>query len=215
MASIRCQKLKVCDGLWEAWQLRSEEPPGSFNEIVDDVYKVPMVFGGRRYAQLSRQERLRQTIHRHARELWWAYHTDINVRRAWYKTIEVELNTKWNEAIASVQDMLAKKIVDAHIVIEVNPSSNITLGPFDDMIQHPIFRWLNPKNDLTASNKPMIVVGSDDPSVFATELIHEYAYLGRAAQELNATPRQISVWLDHLRDSGVKYSFFPRESFKR
>jgi adenosine deaminase len=110
--------------------------------------------------------------------------------------------------------VLTEKVIRRHLVIEVNPSSNLTIGPFEHLTEHPIFRWLDPRRELTGQNGPLLVVGSDDPSVFGTELIHEYAFLGRAAEELGATPRQIQAWLEHLRQASCQFSFFPRDAFK-
>jgi hypothetical protein len=200
--------------LWAAWKMRSEDPPERYADIADEPVIDPLALGRLRYAQMSRRAHLRQINYPRARKLWWDYHTDSGTRREWYKTIEVELNPRWNQAVEIIQKELTKKLVTKHIVIEVNPSSNLTLGPFDEMKEHPVFRWVDPRTDFASNNNPMVVVGTDDPAAFATELIHEYAFLGRAAEELGATQRQISAWLEHLRQSGIKYSFFPRESFE-
>jgi adenosine deaminase len=136
------------------------------------------------------------------------------IRKEWCSTIELELDPAWLPAIETVQTHLLRRLVDRHIVIEVNPSSNLTLGAMDDMVDHPIFRWLDPRTDFHTHASPLVVVGTDDPSAFATELLHEYAYLGRTAEQLGATTRQVQAWLEHLRESGILCSFFPRTTFE-
>ena len=74
------------------------------------------------------------------------------------------------------------------------------------MQDHPIFRWHPPEEDDKAI-RPFVVVGSDDPGIFATELIYEYAYLARAAQARGASQREIRDWLRELRKTSIDLCF--------
>ena len=74
--------------------------------------------------------------------------------------------------IASVRDpeVLARVVAEG-IVLEVCPSSNVTLGIVPDLEVHPV-RAL-------AAAGAAIVVGSDDPPFFATDLTSEVLHVGR------------------------------------
>lgn len=195
--------------LFAAWALRGEDPGEPFPEWKALSYPELGLCGGRYYAR----ECLRQHGQERSFELWRRYHLCPTVRREYERVIEVPLDQRWADAIGGVQRALTEKVIAQRVVIEINPSSNLTLGPIDDMVEHPVFKWLDPRNDFDAAQSPLIVVGTDDPSTFGTELIHEYAFLARAAEELGATHRQIQAWLEHLRRSGIDFSFLPRESF--
>ena len=74
--------------------------------------------------------------------------------------------------IASVRDPdVLARVVAERIVLEVCPSSNVTLGIVADLASHPV-RAL-------ADAGAAIVVGSDDPPFFATDLTTEIAHVGR------------------------------------
>lgn len=147
---------------------------------------------------------------------WWlCYHFDRSVRYKWQEIIEVEIKKSWIEAIEAAQALLTQMIVEKKIILEINPSSNLTITPIDKLQNHPVFRWLDPKRGTqTDDHTPFVVIGSDDPGVFCTELIHEYGLLARAAEELGASPRQIRDWLIRLRQSSLEFSFFPKKAFR-
>lgn len=196
------------DVLFAAWRLRAHEP------VVEDERQRGSAWpvGARARAQEEARDRLK-SLQAEVKSLWISYHTDRGVREAWNRTLLVVLNHDWDDALDAVQTQLTRKVVERNLIIEVNPSSNLTIGPFDKLTEHPIFRWLDPRRELAGQSGPLIVVGSDDPSAFGTELIHEYAFLARAAEELGATPRQIRAWLEHLRQASFEFSFFRREAF--
>jgi aminodeoxyfutalosine deaminase len=74
--------------------------------------------------------------------------------------------------IASVRDPeVLARVVSERVVLEVCPSSNVTLGIVSDLASHPV-RTL-------AEAGAQVVVGSDDPPFFATTLSDEVAHVGR------------------------------------
>lgn len=74
--------------------------------------------------------------------------------------------------IASVRDPdVLSRVAREGIVLEVCPSSNVTLGIVPDLASHPV-------RTLVAAGAA-VVVGSDDPPFFATDLTSEVAHVGR------------------------------------
>ena len=120
--------------------------------------------------------------------------------------LSVEIKLEWDHAIRDLQDRMLGPLWAGHVAIEVNPTSNITLGPFDKMVESPMFRWHLPVEDPTPF-PPVVVLGSDDPANFRTEVLQEYAVLSCAAECRGATPRQIDTWLRALREAGLQYRF--------
>ncbi len=142
--------------------------------------------------------------------LWRHYHFNPIVRTRYEVPMRVLLADpdleRWHEAITWVQDELLHEIRDKRIAIEINPTSNLCIAPLRDTKEHPVFRW-HPPEETDAAIRPYILVGSDDPGVFGTELAFEYAALSRAAEERGATPREIEHWLRELRDNSKMFCF--------
>ena len=103
---------------------------------------------------------------------------------------------------------------EKRIIIEANPSSNVTLGPIEDFTDHPVFKWWPPDDIGSTTTNPKVIIGTDDPGVFGTELIHEYALLQRAAELRGVNIHRIERWLQGFRRAGLTLSFFP-DSIKR
>ena len=82
------------------------------------------------------------------------------------------------EVVSALQQQLQRKIANAGIAIECNPSSNLKIGPFDSYTQHPIFAFR--RNDLKAS------INTDDKGIFSTSLYNEYSLI--AARTGNRAP---------------------------
>ena len=81
--------------------------------------------------------------------------------------------------IASVHDpAVLARVVAEQVVLEVCPSSNVTLGIVTDLAVHPV-------RELAAAGAA-IVIGSDDPPFFATDLTAELDHVGRLL-DLDAT----------------------------
>ncbi|OGP87427.1 MAG: hypothetical protein A2156_13400 [Deltaproteobacteria bacterium RBG_16_48_10] len=89
------------------------------------------------------------------------------------------------------------------VVIETNPTSNLTIGKFSSLTDYYALNLSFPERE-----KTIITVNTDDPIVFNTCLSNEYGVLYDLAIEKGA-PNQISTleWLDHIRENGLRYSF--------
>lgn len=141
--------------------------------------------------------------------LYYDYHFNLDQRRKYNEFISVSLSRgvdEWHLMVTWLQDKMLREIVRRRIAIEINPTSNLCIGALVRMTEHPVFRWHPPVQD-PAAIRPNILVGSDDPGVFGTELLFEYAALSKAAEDRGATPREISEWLEGLRETSRKYCF--------
>lgn len=185
--------------LHEAWLLRDIEPRG--------VCRPARVRVGAANAENAYGlDRLR-----HARpaaaEIWRRYSFDSNLKRAGREPIEVRLDPGFDDAVRQVQDMLCEEMADARVGVEVNPSSNLAIANLGSLTRHPVFRWFPVVRGAEARKQPRVCVGSDDPAIFQSELIHEYALLAEAARALGADPNDIRQWLRQLRQNGLEMRF--------
>lgn len=99
--------------------------------------------------------------------------------------------------VRSIEDpLLIAELVQRQIALEVCPVSNVRLGVYPSLEQHPLPR-------LVAAGVPC-TVNSDDPPLFNTTMLHEAELLDSAFHFDKAT-------IDTILLNGVKYSFLPSE----
>lgn len=72
-----------------------------------------------------------------------------------------------------MQERLLEIVCQKQIALEVLPTSNLRISYYKNYAEHHIYRWL--KED--AINRPTVVMGSDDPGIFATNIFNEYAHV--------------------------------------
>jgi hypothetical protein len=116
--------------------------------------------------------------------------------------------------MCALQDHLLDKYDRAGLIIEANPSSNVSIGHMDTHSDHPIFRWYPPNdaclekgaqwNRFSLRRGPIkVLVNTDDPGIIPTTLRTEFALLGEAAIDLGHSQTTVDAWLDRLRQFGL------------
>lgn len=116
------------------------------------------------------------------------------------------------ELFQSLQEYLVRKVEKKGVYIETNPTSNLTIGDFEQMTRHPIFS-LN-QNSRALPNHTMITINSDDPLVFNTNVENEFAYIYYAAEAEGMSKEEILEWIDRIRVHGLNSSFVQVEKEK-
>lgn len=180
--------------LFRAWELRK------YLHDSQESYETPLL----QQVRCMQKEGLRHFGD--AEPLWKQYLSDETLFEKGQEFIEVTIDADWANGIRKIQDHYLLSMAQKGIVIETNPSSNVAISAVSAYTKHPIFRWY-PPDTIFNSQMPAVVVGSDDPSIFGTELYHEYAALACAAQALGYSQTQIIDWLWRLRESGRKHLF--------
>ena len=115
---------------------------------------------------------------------------------------------KWARAGAKLRRLTKKLQIEAikalhadRIFVEINPTSNLVTGAVSRLTDHPFFTYLKA---LDGENN--IVVGSDDPGLFGTQIDIEYGLLLDAMNRRrtgDASPLQFGT----LRKNGLELSF--------
>lgn len=107
----------------------------------------------------------------------------------------------------AIQDLLKRKIEQAGIYVESNPTSNATIGDIESLLQHPIVN-LNSKglDDERAANV-LVTINSDDPLVFNTNVENEIANVYHMLISQGYGREDILAWIDKVRQYGMDSSF--------
>lgn len=108
----------------------------------------------------------------------------------------------------ALQNYLIDKVEKRGIYIEENPTSNLTIGDFSYMKQHPIFHLNSRKGE---GHNVFVTVNSDDPAVFNTNVENELAYIYYAAEAQGEARSEILEWVDKIRQYGMDASFIQNE----
>jgi len=108
-------------------------------------------------------------------------------------------------AVEELQTWLRGEVARRGLAVEINPTSNFLIGNLGEWRRHPLFRMNPPEGG--GVNPVPLVVGSDDPLVFATGLPDEYPALERALNDAGVPKPAAGRWLDEVRATGVKFRF--------
>ena len=121
----------------------------------------------------------------------------------------ISVTKKEIEVYQKLQRYLIDKVGQKGIYVEVNPTSNLTIGDFSQIIRHPLFKLSNLRNN--DENHTMIIINSDDPAIFNTNVENEMAYIYYAAEELGYSKSEILDWIERIRQQGMDASFIRYE----
>lgn len=124
------------------------------------------------------------------------------------KPIQVEVTEADIMIIESIQKLVAKNISREGIVIEVNPTSNTSIGQVKNIFEHYVAN-LNKHGlcNTKVENGIMVTINTDDPSVFNTNINNEFAYIFYSLKEKGYAREDILNWIDKVRKNGINSSF--------
>ena len=114
------------------------------------------------------------------------------------------------ETLLKLQQATLAELYDKGIVIESMPTSNVRISYYQNHKEHHIWRWLGADRDSSFANekRPIICIGSDDPGIFATNIVNEYAhvYQGLVTDYAQSRVDAANV-LRQLAQNGRSYRF--------
>ncbi|WP_236895584.1 hypothetical protein [Clostridium beijerinckii] len=120
--------------------------------------------------------------------------------------IQIEVDSCNEKLFKYLQNFLLDKVNNMGIIIETNPTSNLTIGEMEDLFHHYIFN-LNNIDLKDEHHRAIISINSDDPSVFNTNVSNEIAYIFYALQKNGYSREESLYWIDKIRNYGMQSSF--------
>ena len=187
----------------EAWKLRK------YNPILYLEQKAPTIGDDWDWIDpLEEAEKIREKIETHndLRQIWETYHRIIRNGSEYDKPIEIETDKLIStNQLHILQCLILEKMAKEGIVIEALPSSNLCISYYKYLNEYHLERWLNTEQQEVLL--PPIVLGTDDPGIFMTNIYNEYArtYLHLETQGRSSSNRIRKV-TDLHRDSQT-YNF--------
>lgn len=125
------------------------------------------------------------------------------LRTAESKGKRVTIDSSRKKRLETLRNLMAQKVRDRNLVVEMCPTSNTLIGGLAGYGTHPVFR-LAPVNGTGAFQ---VCLCTDDPVVFNTTIQREFVYLYWAAVEAKHPPRVAADWLRDIVEMGRCHSF--------
>lgn len=197
---VRCPELPV---LWAAWQLRMLDP-----QILDRPDDAVAISADTR-SELCLLERLKgrmgKQLYPEAEKVFRNYHAK-DYRQTYEEPLSLSRRQQPSaELLRAVQDAIVQDLRDHRVAVEALPTSNVRISHYQWTKHHHLLRWLDPTNERPA---PFVVLGTDDPGIFATTMRNEMSLILRRLNRMypgrSEKPYEI---VNHLIRNGRSYSF--------
>ncbi|MBY3258828.1 hypothetical protein HFO09_30465 [Rhizobium laguerreae] len=112
-------------------------------------------------------------------------------------------------ALCALQDIVLAETIRLGIALEALPTSNIRISVYQTMAEHHIFRWLGLAGP-ALNNRPTVVIGSDDPGIFCTNIRNEYAVISSVLRsDFGKSAAEAAEILEKLNNNGRIHRFRP------
>ncbi|WP_207649982.1 hypothetical protein [Clostridium cavendishii] len=119
--------------------------------------------------------------------------------------IYVQSNNIQKEIINEVKRELVNELSTKGIVVEINPSSNTSIGELDAVFDSQAYNINNVEG--FEENNVLININSDNPLIFNTNISNEYAYMYYGMLNKGFGKEKALEWIEKLRKSGMETSF--------
>lgn len=192
--------------LWDAILMRKWCPIPELNEYQIKALDSPSTL------RLRLIEELQKHI---GYELWLKYYSVDNQLRPIRKSQEkenydqrmkVDTEILFSDAdLEELQRVVLRLIAKRNIVIEALPTSNMRISYYEKLKEYHLKRWLN--LDGEECLMPSVVIGTDDPGIFMTNIYNEYAMVYQHLGDQDYSPmRRVDV-ITNLQKNSEIYRF--------
>ena len=136
-------------------------------------------------------------------EVLWKYH---NERTAQSEVIMVDpLEIFPVNALSELQLLVLRYMCERELIIETLPTSNVRIGRYNAFDVYHLKRWWRWYKAGKAI--PSIVLGTDDPGIFATSIYNEYANVYCALVADGESPAEAMELIRRMEQNARVYSF--------
>lgn len=194
--------------LAEAWKMRKYNPflylEQDFVSPTDDWYRTESM-----KEEKDIRDRLKECPD--VKKIWAAYHRIDNLNYEGHKNmydelIEIRIDEIFNsKEIYLLQNLVLTELATKGIVIEALPTSNIRISYYKQLNEYHLSRWMNNMEEEVML--PPVVLGTDDPGIFTTNIYNEYAkaYLNIEKKIVSSTDRLQTI--SGLHKNSIIYNF--------
>lgn len=136
------------------------------------------------------------------------YLTDAGVFARGQQPIQVTTDASELALLKAAQRWLRGVLGRMEITVESNPSSNLLIGDFLSVDDHPAFRLQPlPGREDPEGGPVLLSVNTDNPVTFASCLADEFAHIYYALLRKRIPAQDALRWLDQVRENGWRSRF--------
>lgn len=137
-----------------------------------------------------------------------SYHCKIYLIKM-HEVIQVRVYHEEAQSMLHIQNDVRMKLNDKGIVIETNPTSNLSISGMQRLFKHHSVELNKHGLDSEISNTHGLIftINSDDPTVFNSTVSNEIAYIFYTLLELGYSRDLALKWIDKIRKWGLETSF--------
>lgn len=134
------------------------------------------------------------------------YHQDMHSREQYDEFIQIQsVDLITVEELEILQNHLLSILSKKRIAIEALPSSNLRISYYNDIREYHLHRWL--QQDTIKNLLPAVVIGTDDPGIFMTNIYIEYARVYLHLEECGFSTMKRFEILSNLHQCSSIYNF--------
>jgi hypothetical protein len=133
------------------------------------------------------------------------HHTEITAVR------KVPVHDDELQVLIQIQHHLKHLLRRWQIPIEVNPSSNLLIAGLEHPLDQPQFGLAPLK---LGEDALPVVISTDDPAVFSTNLADEFAYAWAGMVEGGLAPSRARAWLEEAARTSLRATFLDQVSLR-
>lgn len=105
-----------------------------------------------------------------------------------------------------IQQQILSRLTARGVVLETLPTSNLRIGQYKEMGQHHSLRWLG-IGAYEGDYPPPIVLGTDDPGIFATDIKGEFYHLFASLCKRDLNAQAALNLMAEVNENGNRYAF--------
>jgi len=144
-----------------------------------------------------------------AKRLYQEYHFDTRVKEEYDRLcdVDIEKGLFTAENLYHIQKLVLNKIAMKGVALEVLLTSNTAISFYRENKEHHLEKWLGDDLDEDGMLTPSIVVGSDDPGIFMTNIYIEYARIATYLEQKGYGYTERMHILEDLIKNGEYFKF--------
>ena len=192
--------------LWQAYREKFK----TFEVNEDEVKKfcIKNSKNNLEYCVFSSLEKKYDEVIWDYKKIIYSNHCRICLERM-YEIVQVKVYKEEKKSLENLQRKIRKLINKRGIVVETNPTSNLSISGMNRLYETPIKVMNNSGlSSIKENDKSLIIsINSDDPSIFNSTVSNEFGYIYHALQYQGYSKEYILEWIDKIRNWGLESSF--------
>lgn len=130
----------------------------------------------------------------------------VNSRKNYDEVIEIETDKLFSsDVLGIIQLLILEYLAKKEIVIEALPTSNLCISHYQHLKEYHLEKWL--EVDEEKRLLPSVVLGSDDPGIFMTNIYNEYALVYMHLETCNCSASRKMEKILNLHSNSNIYKF--------